>query len=375
MNRPSKQPTKQPAEQSQGKVTLEFDDNKQLAALFGQHDENLTRIEQLLGVAISARGNHLVVEGEEVSVLVAEMALHNLYAKSSHGKTINLSEVDDTIRMIEPNVALSRPARGKSKVAKPKDQQASKQISIKTVKRVVTPRSVAQADFMLQLLDGDLVFAVGPAGTGKTYLAVAMAVEKMVSGEVDRIILSRPAVEAGESLGFLPGDLKEKVDPYLRPLYDALYDMLPEGLVEKYLASGQIEIAPLAFMRGRTLANSYVILDEAQNTTPMQMKMFLTRFGENSRMAVVGDITQKDLPHGQMSGLQHAVDILDGDEGVAVTRFSNKDIVRHPLVVRIVDAYEKNPVENQQIKGRRNSGSPTNISSSLSSAEKQNTEK
>ncbi len=363
MNHPSKQlkkPSTNEPSALQGKVIVEFDNNKQLITLFGQHDENLSRIEHILGVTISGRGNRLVVSGEKVAVLVAETVLKNLYEQCSGGKHLEQSEIDGAIRMIEPNFVFSSAAaakeakKGKVKVTKPKQQQNSRQVAIKTVKRVVTPRSPSQADFMLQLADVDLVFAVGPAGTGKTYLAVAMAVEKMVSGEVDRIILSRPAVEAGESLGFLPGDLKEKVDPYLRPLYDALYDMLPEGVVERHLESGQIEIAPLAFMRGRTLANSYVILDEAQNTTPLQMKMFLTRFGDNSRMAVVGDTTQKDLPHGQMSGLQHAVDILEGTEGVAITRFSQKDIVRHELVARIVDAYEENPIEPQQTRGRRN---------------------
>lgn len=340
MNHPSKQHN---SGQSHAKVTVKFDNNKQLVTLFGQHDENLTRIEQVLDVSISGRGNLLVVEGDESLVDVAVVVLEKLYKQCSVGKFIDLGEIDAAIRMSMPNVAFSSPVKGKSKLAKPTTKQDSRQIVIKTAKRVVKPRSPAQADFMLQLADGDLVFGIGPAGTGKTYLAVAMAVEKMVSGEVDRIILSRPAVEAGENLGFLPGDLKEKVDPYLRPLYDALYDMLPEGVVERHLETGQIEIAPLAFMRGRTLANSYVILDEAQNTTPLQMKMFLTRFGDNSRMVVVGDTTQKDLPHGQMSGLQNAVDILEATEGVSMTSFSAKDIVRHPLVARIVDAYETNP--------------------------------
>jgi phosphate starvation-inducible PhoH-like protein len=213
--------------------------------------------------------------------------------------------------------------------------------AIGTRKRQITARSPAQADYIRALRQHELVFGLGPAGTGKTYLAVAMAVDMLMSGLVERIVLSRPAVEAGERLGFLPGDLKEKVDPYLRPLYDALYDMLPAEQVEKRLASGEIEIAPLAFMRGRTLAHAYVILDEAQNTTPVQMKMFLTRLGEHARMAVTGDLSQIDLPRGTRSGLKDALETLDNVEGIAVVQFSEADVVRHPLVTRIVRAYDR----------------------------------
>jgi phosphate starvation-inducible protein PhoH and related proteins len=212
--------------------------------------------------------------------------------------------------------------------------------SVHTRKRDIVPRSAMQAEYIRELEQSDLVFGLGPAGTGKTYLAVAMAVAKLLSGECDRIILSRPAVEAGERLGFLPGDLRQKIDPYLRPLYDALYDMLPADQVVRELETGEIEVAPLAFMRGRTLANAFVILDEAQNTTPMQMKMLLTRLGENSRLVVTGDLTQIDLPRGTASGLKEAVSILRGVEGISFVYFSDADVVRHPLVTRILQAYD-----------------------------------
>jgi len=211
---------------------------------------------------------------------------------------------------------------------------------IRTPKRHISPRSAGQQRYMRTLMDSELAFGLGPAGTGKTYLAVGMAVSMLTSGRVDRIILSRPAVEAGERLGFLPGDMRDKIDPYLRPLYDALYDMLPAEQVDRRLETGEIEVAPLAFMRGRTLANAYVILDEAQNATPVQMKMFLTRLGENARMVVTGDLSQIDLPRGVTSGLRHAVRTLEGVQGVATTQLSAGDVVRHELVSRIVNAYE-----------------------------------
>jgi len=214
-------------------------------------------------------------------------------------------------------------------------------IMIRTRKKTIVPRSATQIEYMRALASRDIIFALGPAGTGKTYVAVAQAVSQLITGSVQRLILSRPAVEAGERLGFLPGDMKDKVDPYLRPLYDALYDCMPPEQVERRLASGEIEIAPIAFMRGRTLAESFIILDEAQNTTPAQMKMFLTRFGQNSRMVICGDPNQVDIPGGpQMSGLNDAVQRLEGVEGIAVTRFTSSDVVRHPIVGRIVDAYE-----------------------------------
>lgn len=325
-------------------MVVEFEDNRLAAAIFGQHDQNLARIEQRLGVVLINRGNRLAIEGNADQAALAKRILGDLYDMAKRGQEIDIGEVDGAIRMVEgipaqkPDTAAS--AKVHSLEAEPaKSAPVSEKLKITTRNRVIMPRSPGQADYIAKLKDNEMVFGVGPAGTGKTYLAVAMAVSRMLAGEVDRIVLSRPAVEAGENLGFLPGDLKDKVDPYLRPLYDALYDMMPAEQVEKRIGSGQIEIAPLAYMRGRTLAHSFVILDEAQNTTPMQMKMFLTRFGEQSRMVVCGDPSQVDLPRGTRSGLRHALDILRGVESIAVTRFSQRDVVRHPLVARIVDAY------------------------------------
>jgi phosphate starvation-inducible PhoH-like protein len=248
---------------------------------------------------------------------------------------------------------------------RPVDRMNRPDTAIRTRKRTISPRTPNQARYVEALQQHELVFGLGPAGTGKTYLAVAQGVQLFTAGVVDRLILSRPAVEAGERLGFLPGDLKEKVDPYLRPLYDALYDMLPGDHVVRHMETGAIEVAPLAFMRGRTLANAFVILDEAQNTTSMQMRMFLTRLGENSRMAVTGDISQVDLPRGERSGLRDAVDILEGVEGVGLVRFGDRDVVRHPLVTRIVRAYDAldtreaaRKAERQAARQAERSGAP-----------------
>ncbi|MEX0299884.1 MAG: PhoH family protein [Kordiimonas sp.] len=318
-------------------MVMEFEDNRFAAVIFGQHDQNLARIEQRLGVVLINRGNRVAIEGSAESADLAKRVLGDLYDLAQKGQDIDIGDVDGAIRMSEgTTIANEAKLPADTISATPK---AKSDLKITTRNRVIMPRSPGQADYIAKLLRDEMVFGVGPAGTGKTYLAVAMAVARMLAGEIDRIVLSRPAVEAGESLGFLPGDLKDKVDPYLRPLYDALYDMMPAEQVEKRIASGQIEIAPLAYMRGRTLANAFVILDEAQNTTPMQMKMFLTRFGENARMVVCGDPSQVDLPRGTRSGLRHALDILRGVDGIAVTRFNQRDVVRHPLVGRIVDAY------------------------------------
>jgi len=320
------------------KKVVEFEDNRLAAVVFGQHDRNLARIEQRLGVVLINRGNRIAVEGSPESTKVAREVLNDLYEMARDGRSIDIGDVDGAVRMAEglrPE-GTEPPASNRPTQMMPR---VDSDMKITTRNRVIMPRTPGQADYIRKLSKNDMVFGVGPAGTGKTYLAVAMAVARMLAGEIDRIILSRPAVEAGENLGFLPGDLKDKVDPYLRPLYDALYDMMPAEQVEKRIASNQIEIAPLAYMRGRTLSNAYVILDEAQNTTPMQMKMFLTRFGENSRMAVCGDISQVDLPKNTRSGLAHALDVLGGIQGIAVTRFTGADVVRHPLVGRIVDAY------------------------------------
>ena len=320
-------------------VHLQFDDNRLLPLLFGEHDQHLARLERELGVSMVSRGNQLIISGAEDSVTVARQILTGLYQRLKRGQQLDKHDIDAAIRLsrqddtprgddgAEPNLFGSGNLGGDG-------------TSIKTQKRLITPRSAAQAKYIRMLHDQELVFGIGPAGTGKTYLAVAVAVAMLAKGTVDRIILSRPAVEAGERLGFLPGDLKEKVDPYLRPLYDALHDMMPGDQVMKRLTTGEIEVAPLAFMRGRTLANSFVILDEAQNTSPMQMKMFLTRLGENSRMAVNGDLTQIDLPPGQKSGLRDALEAIENVEGVGTVRFSNRDVVRHHLVQKIVSAYD-----------------------------------
>ncbi len=312
-------------------VLIEFDDNSLLPRLFGEYDRNLARIEQRLGVSLHTRGNRIAVSGPPDTTAIARDALGALYDRLRRGLEVEMGEVDAAIRMAEQARsagAATNHAGGDGPV-------------LVTPRRHISPRSARQADYLRALGEAELVFGLGPAGTGKTYLAVAQAVTMLIAGRVDRIILSRPAVEAGERLGFLPGDLREKVDPYLRPLYDALYDMLPADQVIKRLNSGEIEIAPLAFMRGRTLSNAFVILDEAQNTTAVQMKMFLTRLGEKSRMAVTGDLSQVDLPRGERSGLAHAIDTLDEIEGLAKIEFTNRDVVRHELVTRIVRAYEE----------------------------------
>ncbi|WP_374440149.1 PhoH family protein [Stella sp.] len=306
---------------------LEFPDNALLPLLYGEHDRNLARIEAALGVHIVSRGNQLVVTGEPAAAAAARAALESLYRRLERGMTVEPGEVDAAVRLGTESISGGAPAW-------------SDDLTIRTRKRPITPRSPTQATYIRALRTNSLVFGLGPAGTGKTYLAVACAVDRLIAGEVDRIILSRPAVEAGERLGFLPGDLREKVDPYLRPLYDALHDMLPGDQIAKRMASGEIEVAPLAFMRGRTLADAFVILDEAQNTTPSQMKMFLTRLGANARMAVTGDLSQIDLPAGTPSGLTDAVETLADVEGIGFVRFSDADVVRHPLVARIVRAYD-----------------------------------
>jgi len=311
-------------------LQIEFADNSLLPMLFGEHDRHLARIEQRLGVRLSSRGNRIAIEGPHSAGEAARAALAGLYERLRRGQGVDMGDVD----------AAARRAAAPDRAEDGRDLFGDDDLVVRTRKRRVTPRTPGQVAYLRTLRQNELVFGLGPAGTGKTYLAVAMAVQMLTEGRVDRIVLSRPAVEAGERLGFLPGDMREKIDPYLRPLYDALHDMLPGDQVTKRMASGEIEIAPLAFMRGRTLANAYVILDEAQNTTPMQMKMFLTRLGENSRMAVTGDLTQVDLPSGARSGLAEALDVLDGVEGVGVVRFGAGDVVRHALVARIVAAYD-----------------------------------
>ncbi len=307
-------------------ITLHFSDNALLPLLLGDHDRHLVRIEQGLGVRLSCRGNRVAIAGEPARVDAAQSTLNGLYRRLERGEGVGSGDVDAAIRMTElddPRLPLS-------------DLPA-----IRTRRGAVGPRSPGQAAYMDMLSRHEMVFGVGPAGTGKTYLAVAQAVAMLQAGKVDRIVLSRPAVEAGERLGFLPGDLKEKVDPYLRPLYDALGDMLPGEQMVRRMGTGEIEVAPLAFMRGRTLAHAFVILDEAQNTTPVQMKMFLTRMGEGTRMVITGDLSQIDLPPGTRSGLCDALDTVEGVAGIAVCRLDKRDVVRHPLVARIVDAYDQ----------------------------------
>ena len=299
--------------------------------MFGQYDRNLVAIENRLGVYIAARGNKLQIEGEAQAAARARDVMTGLYNRIVAGQQIDTGAVEAVIAMSsEPTLdGIIR-----HDVAEPPT------VMIRTRKKTIVPRSATQVTYMEALNRNDIIFALGPAGTGKTYLAVAQAVSQLITGTVDKLILSRPAVEAGERLGFLPGDMKEKVDPYLRPIYDALYDTLPAEQVERRIASGEIEIAPLAFMRGRTLANAFIVLDEAQNTTIAQMKMFLTRFGEGSRMVVCGDPKQVDLPQPGASGLADAVARLEGVEGIAMVPFGIGDVVRHPVVGRIVQAYE-----------------------------------
>ena len=312
------------AELDESALSLAFDDNRVMALLLGEHDAHLAQIEHRLGVAITPRGNRISIKGERQQAELARAVLLHLYTKAARGGEVNRGEIDGAIRMV--------------KLAEQSEQTDG---GVRTRRKTINARTANQQAYIELIRRNELVFGSGPAGTGKTYLAVACAAEALMNGEVDRIVLSRPAVEAGERLGFLPGDMKEKVDPYLRPLYDALYDMMPQSLVQKGLAENQIEIAPLAFMRGRTLSSAFIILDEAQNTTPQQMKMFLTRLGEGSRMVVTGDPTQIDLPSGVGSGLIEATSILEGVKGVGITRFVTADIVRHPLVGRIVEAYDK----------------------------------
>ena len=312
-------------------VTLQFNDNALLPLLLGDHDRHMVRLEQGLGVRLSCRGNRVAISGEPDRVQAAHAALTGLYKRLERGESVSGGDVDAAIRLVR---------RQGGDEADPR-LPLSDLPAVHTRRGAVGPRSPGQTAYMDMLANEEMVFAVGPAGTGKTYLAVAQAVAMLQSGRVDRIVLSRPAVEAGERLGFLPGDMKEKVDPYLRPLYDALHDMMPAEQVVRRLTNGEIEVAPLAFMRGRTLAHAYAILDEAQNTTAAQMKMWLTRMGEGTRMVVTGDLTQVDLPTGTRSGLRDALDTLEGVQGIRVVRFENRDVVRHPLVGRIVDAYDQ----------------------------------
>ena len=314
---------------------LEFPDNRLLIDLFGEFNRNLTQIEAALDVQLVHQGNQLVIFGEIGSQKKASEVLNALYARLEAGKDVTPGDIDAEIRM-------DASARGTGN--RSGDQMELFQggrVEIKTRKKLVEPRTDAQKDYVRALFKNELSFGIGPAGTGKTYLAVAVGVNMFIGGHVDKIILSRPAVEAGERLGFLPGDMKDKVDPYMQPLYDALGDFLPGKQVAKLIEEKRIEIAPLAFMRGRTLSNAFVVLDEAQNATSMQMKMFLTRLGEGSRMVITGDRSQVDLPRGVTSGLRDAERLLSDVDKISFSYFTSKDVVRHPLVAKIIEAYDK----------------------------------
>ncbi|MGE0698484.1 MAG: PhoH family protein [Hyphomicrobiaceae bacterium] len=306
------------------RVVLTFEDNRLLPRLLGEYDAHLARVESQLGISAHAQGNVVTLSGPRAAIDMGRDVLKALYERVERGEAIGTGDIDGLVRHARSG---GPPAEGMAQ--------------IRTRRRIVTARTPMQSAYLRALERYDLVFGIGPAGTGKTYLAVAFAAACLERGLVERIILSRPAVEAGERLGFLPGDLKEKVDPYLRPLYDALKDVLAPEKVEKDLAAGIIEVAPLAFMRGRTLSHAFVILDEAQNTSSMQMKMFLTRLGEGSKMAITGDPSQIDLPRGQESGLGEAVRLLDGVKGIETVRFTSADVVRRDLVARIVEAYDR----------------------------------
>lgn len=317
--------------------TLEFPDNFLLIDLCGEYDRNLATIEQSYGVQILRRGNQLSVVGDEGAKQEALATLKTLYQRLESGRTLEAGDIDRELRMGEQTAAYA---------AGPSDQKelfkggVADRVEIKTRKKLVEPRTDAQKAYVKALFEKELSFGIGPAGTGKTYLAVAVGVNMLISGKVDKIILSRPAVEAGEKLGYLPGDMKDKVDPYMQPLYDALGDFLPGKQAAKMMEEKVIEIAPLAFMRGRTLSNAFVVLDEAQNATSMQMKMFLTRLGQGSRMVITGDRTQIDLPRGVSSGLWDAERLLKHIPKISFSYFTAKDVVRHPLVAAIIEAYE-----------------------------------
>ena len=326
-------------EKLDNRVDMEFDDNLLLAQLCGEHSAHLARLEHQLGLQIAGRGNVLSLIGPPEAVRAARTALETLWQRLKHGLPVANAEVDATLRSTTSSLDDTAKKAALQAIGAGSDVKTGKQGA--KGRGGLMPRSPNQSRYLKSMADNALVFGVGPAGTGKTYLAVAEAVRRFLAEEVDRIIITRPAVEAGERLGFLPGDMRDKVDPYLRPIYDALYDLLGAERTAKRLETGQIEVAPLAFMRGRTLANAFVILDEAQNTTSMQMRMVLTRLGENSRMVITGDPSQIDLPPQTKSGLIEALDVLRGVKGMDVIRFEADDIVRHELVSRIVRAYDK----------------------------------
>ncbi|MCH2077831.1 MAG: PhoH family protein [Rhodobacteraceae bacterium] len=328
-----------PAAETIGETLLEFPDNFLLIDLCGEYDRNLTDLENKLGLQIVRRGNQLVLLGEEATRQAAAEVLEALYARLEQGRDVEPADIDRELRMGGSEADTGTRAGDQMELLK------TDRVEIKTRKKLVEPRTEAQKAYVKSLFDKELAFGIGPAGTGKTYLAVAVGVNMFIQGHVDRIILSRPAVEAGEKLGFLPGTQDEKVDPYMQPLYDALNDFLPAKQVAKLREEKKIEIAPLAFMRGRTLSRAFVVLDEAQNATSMQMKMFLTRLGEGSRMVITGDRSQVDLPRGVMSGLRDAERLLKDIPKISFNYFTSKDVVRHPLVAAIIEAYDADDPE------------------------------
>lgn len=315
-------------------TVLEFSNNRLLIDLCGAYDAHLASLEKALDVQVVRRGNQLSILGDVDSSAQAARVLNTLYVRLESGRTVDQSQIDSLLRMGTP------PAKPTARKSNAIPVPGGETIEIQTRKKRVEPRTEAQKAYVKSLFENELAFGIGPAGTGKTYLAVAVGVAMFIGGHVDRIILSRPAVEAGEKLGYLPGDMKDKVDPYMQPLYDALNDFLPGKQLAKLIEEKRIEIAPLAFMRGRTLANAFVVLDEAQNATSMQMKMFLTRLGEGSRMVITGDRTQIDLPRGVPSGLADAERLLGKIPKISFNYFTSKDVVRHPLVAAIIEAYE-----------------------------------
>ncbi len=319
------------------KTNIKFPDNRLLIDLCGEFDKNLAEIEQKLALQIVRRGNDLNLFGDEISRSAGKIILEALYTRLENGKTLDSGDLDRELRGFSGGKSLEFDTQMGDQVEMIKKSN----FEIKTRKKTIEPRTNAQRAFASSLLKNELAFGIGPAGTGKTYLAVAVAVAKFINGEVDRIVLSRPAVEAGEKLGYLPGDMKDKVDPYMQPLYDALNDFLPGKQLSKLIDEKRIEIAPLAFMRGRTLSHAFVVLDEAQNASSMQMKMFLTRLGEGSRMAITGDKSQIDLPKGATSGLIEAERLLSSEPKISFNYFSARDVVRHPLVASIIEAYEE----------------------------------
>ena len=321
-------------DQATRETVVEFPDNRLLIDLCGPYDQHLTSVESMLGVQIVRRGNMLAIMGEEGAQKRAEEVLNALYLRLESGKDVEPADVDRELRMGSAEEGTGTRAGDQL------EMPVGNRIEIKTRKKLVEPRTDAQKAYVQALFDNEMAFGIGPAGTGKTYLAVAVGVSMFIEGHVDKIILSRPAVEAGERLGFLPGDMKDKVDPYMQPLYDALNDFLPGKQLAKLKEEKTIEIAPLAFMRGRTLSRAFVVLDEAQNATTMQMKMFLTRLGEGSRMVITGDRTQIDLPRGVSSGLADAERLLKTVPKISFNYFTSKDVVRHPLVAAIIEAYE-----------------------------------